>query len=118
MKVKEGIEVAVSTPALAVPTLEDEPLSTSPDLTSNPIRSLHKSPCIDLNQVRDLYSRGRISPNTNRRLLSPTMKFLISGYGSLEQYKSALNGSLEESISAPKRAKRTAMEGEVCLILE
>ena len=68
---KEGTEVAMSVPTPAVPTLEDEPLSRSLDLTSNPILSLLKTPRTDLNQARDWYNSGHRSPNTKSRPLSP-----------------------------------------------
>ena len=77
--VEEGMEVAMSVPALAVPTLEDEPLSRSLDLTSDPIISLLKTPHTDLNQVRDWYNSGYRSPNTKPRPLLPITKSPICG---------------------------------------
>ena len=50
---KEGMEVVVSVLALAVPALDDRPVSKSLDLTLEPILSLLKTSCTDLNQAKD-----------------------------------------------------------------
>ena len=50
-RAREGTEVAVSTPAPSSPTLEDEPLSKSPDPSSKPIFSPLKIPRTDRNQT-------------------------------------------------------------------
>ena len=82
---EEGTKVIVSVPALAMPTLKDEPLSRSLDLTSDPILSLLKTSRTDLNQARDSYNSGYRSPNTKPRPPSPITNSSICGYWSLKQ---------------------------------
>ena len=109
-------EVAMSTPAPIMLTLEDEPLSRPSDLTLDPIFFLLKSSLMDLNQARDSCNSGYKSPNTKPRPLPTTTKSPICRYGSLDE--NTPNVSLRESTNAPKRANKKAMKGEMRLISE
>ena len=71
---EEGTKVVVFVSAPAVPALDDRPVSKSLDLTSEPILSLLKTSCTDLNQAKDWHNSGYRLPNTRPRVLSPRTK--------------------------------------------
>ena len=77
--IEEGMEVAVSVSALAMPTLDDKPISKSPDLTSESMFSLLKDSHTHLNQSKDWRNNGYRLPNTRPRLLSLRTKSLTRG---------------------------------------
>ena len=102
--ISRGSEAAMSTSNSTGLSLDDNPVSSLLDLTSNiALRSTTKP----LNQLTDWCNKGSKSANTTLRLLPSKTKLSIQGEKEWETPK-----------EAPKCAKRNEIEGQTILTLE